>query len=81
MVSNPDKAMGDNAYILHNPFLGTDGIPILQLMLGEIDFGNYTSLLYLADSLLKVCSGWGHCLRFGKLERLPLLFCEGVESG
>lgn len=45
-------------------------------MLGEIDFGNYTSFLYLADSLFKVCSRRGHCPRFGMLERLPRLFCR-----
>lgn len=65
----------DVAYIFHNPFLGTDSVPILQLMLGEIDFGDYTSFLYLADSLFKVCSRRGHRPRFSRIERLPRLFC------
>lgn len=66
---------GNDAYILYNPLLGADSVPILQLMLGEIDFGNHTSLLYLADSLFKVCFGSGHGPRFDAFGRLPRLFC------
>jgi hypothetical protein len=65
---------GGNAYILYNPFLGADSVPIFQLMLGKIDFGNHSSFLYFADSLFKVGSGSGHGPRFGALERLPRLF-------
>lgn len=74
-------ATGDNAYILYNPLLGTDSVPILQLMLGEIDFGNHSSFLYLADSLFKVGSGSGHGPRFGELGRLPRLFCGTRSKG
>jgi hypothetical protein len=67
--------VGYGPNILHNSLLGADSVPILQLMLGEIDFGNYTSFLYLADSLFKVCFRGGHGPRIGALERLPRLFC------
>ena len=70
---------GNNAYILYDPFLGANGVPILQLMLGEIYFGNYTSFLYLADSLFEVGFGSRHGPRFGVLERLPRLF-RGTRS-
>jgi len=63
----------NSAYILHNPFLGADSVPILQLMLGEIDFGDYPSFLNLADSLFNLGSGSGHSPRFGAFERLPRL--------
>jgi len=75
MVRKVREMAGGNAYILHNPLLGADSVPILQLMLGEIDFGNHTSFLYLADSLFNLGSGSGHGPRFGVLERLPRLFC------
>ena len=67
---------GDNAYILHNPFLGADSVSVLQLMLSEIDFGNYSSFLYFTDSLFKMCSRGWHCPRSSRLERLPRLFCR-----
>jgi len=73
-VRDIQRVVGNDAYILHNPLLGTDSVPILQLMLGEIDFGNCTSFLYLADSLFNLGSGSGHGPRFGALERLPRLF-------
>lgn len=73
--------MGNNAYILHNPLLGADSVPILQLMLGEIDFWNCASFLYLADSLFKVGSRGGHGPGFGVLERLPRLFLWDETKG
>ena len=74
-VKNTGRVVGNNAHIFHNPLLGADSVPVLQLMLGEIDFGNYTSFLYLSDSLFKMGSGSGHVPRFGTLGRLPRLFC------
>ena len=67
--------VGNSDYVFHDPFLGTDSVPILQLMLSEIDFGNYAAFFYLADSLFKMCIRRGHCPRFGGLKRLPRLFC------
>lgn len=74
-VRNVHMVVGNNAHILNNPLLGADSVPVLQLMLGEIDFRNYTSFLYLADSLFKVGSGSGHGPGFGALGRFPRLFC------
>ena len=73
-VRNSYKVVGDNPHILYNPLLGADSIPILQLMLREIDFGDYAPFLYLADSLFEVGFRSGHDPRTGALERLPRLF-------
>lgn len=75
------RVVGDGPHILHNPLLGTDSVPVLQLMLGEIDFGNYASLLYLADSLFKVGFRSGHDPGIGALERLPRLFLWNEVKG
>ena len=80
-VRNAHRALGGSAYILHNPFLGADSVAILQLMLGEIDFGDYTTFLNLADSLFNLGSGSGHSPRFGAVERLPGLFYGGRQRG
>jgi len=75
MVRDGHGMVENSAHILHNPFLGADSVSVLQLMLGEIDFGSYTSFLYLADSLFKMGFGSGHGPRFGAVERFPRLFC------
>ena len=80
-VRNAHGVLDNSTYILHNPFLGADSIPILQLMLGEIDFGDYPSFLNLADSLFNLGFGSGHSPRFGALERLPRLFYRGRQRG
>jgi len=80
-VRNAHMVRGNSAYILHNPFLGADSVPILQLMLGEVDFGDYPSFLNLADSLFNLGFGSGHSPRFGTLERLPRLFYRGRQRG
>ena len=80
-VRNVQKVLGDGAYILHDSFLGADSVSILQLMLGEIDFRDYTSFLNLADSLFNLGFRSGHSPRFGAFERLPRLFYGGGQGG
>jgi hypothetical protein len=48
------------AHISNDPFLGTDCVAILQLMLGKVDCGDGALVLDLVDRPLDMSFGAGH---------------------